>query len=399
MPHYKCLVSDSKGKKTKIVKSATNERELVLSCNENKLYLISWKKVEEAELYHSKKHFQKNTILDFTNIMAALLKAGLTLQDALQLCQSISGNKKTAALSNTILEGLNRGISFHEVLKIYASSFSPLYRSLIRLGEKTGSVAEVFSRMGSYMESEKKIRGKLGNVLWYPLMILFIAIIGCFGIVFYVMPRMAEIFSAFHVGDARTTIDMNSLYRSLWISFSVFIFFLLAIFFCIVFRRLSKSFAMLIDSTLLSIPLVGPLIQSIQTLNFSFAMEMLTGSGITVSNALKESAAVVTNSAFSNAILAVYEKLQKGEKLSSSFLCYKAFPQYIGTWIAVGEKTGEVELVFTQIRSFFQADVEHGSERLMGMIEPVLTLLIGIIVLILVVQFVLPVFSLYSRIM
>jgi type II secretory pathway component PulF len=399
MPHYKCVVSDSKGNKTKVVKNATNEKELALSCNENNLYLISWKKIEEADLYRSKRHFNKNTILDFTNIMASLLKAGLTLQDAIQLCQSISGNTKTSALSRTILEGLNRGMSFYEVLKIYASSFSPLYRSLIRLGEKTGSVAEVFSRMGSYMEAEKKIRGKLGNVLWYPLMILFIAIIGCFGIVFYVMPKMADIFSAFHVGDVGANIDMNSIYRSLWISFGIFIFLLLAIFFCIILRRSSKSFALFVDSALLSLPLAGPLIQSLQTLNFSFAMEMLTGSGITVSNALKESAAVATNTAFGNAILSVYEKLQRGEKLSSSFLSYKAFPRYIGTWIAVGEKTGEVELVFTQIRSFFQADVEHGSERLMGMIEPVLTLLIGIIVLILIIQFVLPVFSLYSRIM
>ena len=399
MPHYKCVISDSNGKKTEILKDAANERELIFSINESGLFLISHKLVEETDLYRTKKHFSKNVILEFTDIMATLLQSGLTLQDALELCKSISSNTKTAILSKTILEGLNRGIPFYEVLKVYSSSFSPLYRSLIRLGEKTGSVAAVFSRMGSYLKAEKKIRGKLGNILWYPLLVLTIAIIGCFGIVFYVMPRMSEIFSAFQAGELGTSIDLGSVYLSLWISLGIFVFLLVTAFLIFLFYRLSQSFALFIDSLLLSLPLLGPFIKSLQTLDFSFAMEMLTGSGITVSNALKESATVVSNRAFSNAIKSVHEKLNRGEKLSVSFLVHKAFPEYIGTWIAVGEKTGEVELVFTQIRSFFQADVEHGSERLMGMIEPALTLITGIIVLTLIIQFVLPIFALYGQIM
>ena len=399
MAHFRCIVSDSRGKKTELLKNASSEKELILSFSQTGGYLVSYKMVEEPDLFRTKRRFNKNVILEFTDIMATLLQAGLTLQDALELCKSISTNTKTAVLSRTILEGINRGMSFYEVLKIHTSSFSPLYRSLVRLGEKTGSVAMVFSRMGMYLQSEKKIRGKLTNILWYPLLILCIAIIGCFGIVFYVMPRMAEIFSAFQVGVAGSDIQLDSIYHSLWISLGIFIFFLLSAFFIFILHRVSKTFALFIDSALLSLPLVGPFIQSLQTLDFSFAMEMLTSSGITVSNALKESATVVTNRAFSGAILSVHEKLLRGEKLSVSFLNYKAFPEYIGTWMAVGEKTGKVELVFAQIRSFFQADVEHGSERLIGMIEPALTLLIGIIVLTLVVQFVLPIFSLYGRIL
>ncbi|MDR0455438.1 MAG: type II secretion system F family protein [Treponema sp.] len=380
------------------MRNATNEKELALSFSENGQYLISCKIVEEVNLFKTKKHFNKKIILEFTDIMASLLRAGLTLQDALDLCSSISVNAKTSVLSKTILDGLNRGMPFYEVLKIYTSSFSPLYRSLIRLGEKTGSVGSVFSRISSYLQAEKKIRGKLGNILWYPLLILGIAVTGCFGIIFYVMPRMTDIFSAFNNNIAETNITLDNIYRSLWISLGIIIIFAVTALFIFIFRRMSKSFAFFIDAAVLSLPLVGPFIQSLQTLDFSFAMEMLTGSGITINNALKESADVVTNRAFSNAILEVYEKILRGEKLSSSFLDNKAFPEYIGTWMAVGEKTGAVEPVFSQVRTFFQADVEHGSERLMGIIEPALTLLIGIMVLILIIQFVLPIFSLYGRI-
>jgi type II secretory pathway component PulF len=332
--------------------------------------------------------------------MATLLQSGLTIQAALELCKSIAANSKTAALSQAILSGLNRGMPLNQVLKMYASAFSPLYRSLIRLGEQTGSVAGVFARMGSYLQSEKRIRGKLANVIWYPVLVLCLAVVGCFGIIFYVMPRMAEIFSTFNVGtNANAALELGNIYRSLWVSLGIFIFLLAAAIFILVARKISESFALLTDSLLLSLPLLGPFIQSLQTLDFSFAMEMLTSSGITVSNALKESASVITNRAFSGAVLDVHYKLQRGEKLSTAFFGYKAFPEYIGTWVTVGEKTGAVELVFSQIRSFFQSDVEQGSERLMRMIEPVLTIVTGLIVLVLIIQFVLPIFSLYGRIM
>jgi type II secretory pathway component PulF len=332
--------------------------------------------------------------------MAALLRAGLTIQDGLELCKSITANTKTAALSQALLEGMQRGIPFYEVLKIYSSSFSLLYQSLIRLGEKTGSVAGVFSRMGSYLRAEKQIKGKLGNALWYPLFILCIAIVGCAGIIFYIMPRMAEIVAAFNAGNDDTiSIELQRVYGSLWASLSILIILFMSIGCFFIFRKTSDAFALFSDTILLKIPFLGSFLKSLQTLDFAFAMEMLTGSGITVSNALKETASVVSNRAFSQAILDVHGRLLRGEKLSAAFMGHTIFPGYISVWLAVGERTGSVELVFSQIRGYFQNDVDHGSEQMMGIIEPAMTLVVGVVVLALVVQFVLPVFSLYGRIM
>ena len=399
MPSYQCIVSDCKGKKSTVLESAVNEQELIISICGSGKYLLSHKKVEETDFQKIRRSFNREVILSFTNIMANLLSAGLTVQSALILVRSIAPNSAESRLAKTLAKGMNRGMAFHDVLKQHSSSFSSLYRAMVELGEKTGSVGAVFTRMGAYLESEKKILGKLGNILWYPLLVLFLAIIGCFGILFYVMPKMADIFSAFNAGTARSSMEMEKIYHSLGISLAAAVFLSIVILFTVIFRRFSKAFAYFIDKTLLSLPLAGPFFQALQTLEFSFAMEMLTGAGLTVGNALKESSGVVSNKAYSAAILSTHKKLLNGEKLSSAFLDSKIFPEYIGTWIAVGEKTGEAELVFSRIRSFFQSEVEHGSGRLMGLIEPALTLLIGIIVLFLVVQFVLPVFSLYGRIL
>ncbi|MCL2128894.1 MAG: type II secretion system F family protein [Treponema sp.] len=398
MPHYRCAVSDSNGIKFEILKAANNEDELRLFFNASGQFLISYKLIEERDINKTKRRFSKDIILEFTEIMSNLLKAGLTIQDSLELCGVIATAGKVSNLSKSLLEGVKRGLPFYEVLKIHSSSFTSLYQSLIRLGEKTGSVAGVFARMGSYLHVERKIRLKLGNVLWYPMLILIIALAGCFGIIFFIMPRMTVIFASFNTGsDGSSMLEIQNIYTSLLLTFLVILFILLSVITLFILHRYSERLALLIDKILLQTPLLGGFLKSLQALDFSFAMEMLTGAGITVANALKESASVVSNLAFREAILDVHKKLLKGEKLSSSFFGYKVFPSYIGTWVSVGERTGTVELVFSQVRTFFQNEVEYGSERVMGLIEPVLTLLTGIIVLILVTQFVLPVFSMYGK--
>lgn len=334
----------------------------------------------------------RDSLLEFTEILCALLKAGLTLQDALELCGSVS--PKTADLSRNLRRELLRGVPFHEALKQH--SFPPLYQSLVRLGEKTGSVAGALSRMGHYLQAEKKIRGKLMNALWYPLFILVSALAGCLGIMFYVMPRMTELFSAFNPGGGMP-VEIGGIYMSLGINLGLLLTAAAAVPGLMLLRRRNKTFALVVDRMILGLPFIGSLAGSIQTLHLSFAVEMLTGAGITLGSALKESVSAAGNLAFKAAVLEVYEELLRGGKLSRAFSTNPIFPEYIGTWIGVGERTGSVESVFTQIREYFQQRVDHSSERLVAVIEPVLTLAAGLVVLILIIQFVLPLFSLYGR--
>jgi type IV pilus assembly protein PilC len=164
----------------------------------------------------------------------------------------------------------------------------------------------------------------------------------------------------------------------------------------VLFRKYSQRFEYLTDYMLLKMPLLGRFIQAIQTMDFAFAMEMLTGSGINVHNALRETAVVIRNRAYGKAIEEVHSMLLKGEQLSLAFGAFKVFPHYISTWIAVGERTGAVGSVFTQIREYFQEDVERISQRLMKLLEPCLIFVAGIIILIMIMQFVLPLFTLYG---
>jgi type II secretory pathway component PulF len=400
MPYFRCTLADIKGKRKTIVREAVNEEEIIVSFNGKDQILVKCEPVDDYSIAKFKKYFNHSIILEFTEIMAALLKSGLTIQDAVSLCVSIAGNSKTAWLSRNLLDAVKNGIPLHEALKMHSPSFSPLYQALIRLGEETGSVATVFNRMAQYLRNEKKIRGKVSNIIWYPLLILVIAFAGCIGIMIFVLPRMNEIFAAFNIQNSDNIVqELSSVYRSLWISVSFFILLVAGVIFILVFRKSSEHFTFLTDKLVLTIPVIGTFVKSLQTMDFSFAMEMLTGSGINVHTALKETSRAIRNHAYAKALVEVESLLRKGEILSRSFMAYNEFPLYVSTWSAVGERTGEVEKVFTQIRQYFEADVDNMSEKLMGLLEPALILLVGIIVLLLIVQFVMPIFSLYGRLL
>ena len=400
MPLYKCFVINNAGRKNEIIKEVSGEDELVSSFGSHDGFLLSFKLIDKKEIYNTKKHFNHNIISAFTDIMASLLNAGLNLQNSLELCASITDNAKVKNLCISLMEGMKRGDSFYSVMKIHASSFSPLYQALVRLGEQTGSVGKVFERMSGYLHSAKTVRDKIINALMYPAIVLLVAIIGCFGIVLYILPKMRDIFLAFNSGGNNNVgIEIENIYNSLWILFGLFIVFMAGIISSVILYRVSERFASSFDNFILKVPAIGGFISSVQTLNFAFAMEMLTSAGITVSKALQESVIVVSNRSFKKSITAINEELMRGEALSDAFLKCKEFPGYVGTWIAVGERTGKVAHIFEQIRTYFQNTINNSTQKMMNMIEPMLILLIGIIVFILVIQFVLPLFSLYGKVL
>lgn len=398
MPYYRCTIVTAGGRKTSLIKEAADEHELAASFNDADHVLIKYTQAADSAILQAKKNYNRGIILEFTEIMTSLLKSGLTVQDAIALCASIASDQKTVWLCKSLLRAVQSGLPLHEALKMHSPSFSSLYQSLVRLGEQTGSVASVFQRMGVYLRNEKKIRGKIGNAIWYPLLVLCAALAGSAAIIAFILPRMAEIFSAFRVGtDQDTVMELAGVYRSVWTSSAILALIAAAGAGFALLRKYSSRFVYLSDYMFLKMPLFGGYIKAIQTMDFAFAMEMLTGAGINVHTALRETAAVIRNRAYGKALVEVHSMLLKGEQLSSAFGLFKEFPPYVSTWIAVGERTGAVGPVFTQIREYFQEDVERMSERLMNLLEPCLILVVGIIVLIMIMQFVLPLFSLYGR--
>jgi type II secretory pathway component PulF len=131
-------------------------------------------------------------------------------------------------------------------------------------------------------------------------------------------------------------------------------------------------------------------------MNLTFALETLCGGGFSVEEALQEAATVVANRAIRAGVLEVREALIKGVSLSVAFRENPVFSPRIGRWVAVGERSGQVEQVFAQLRRFHQGEMEKWTSRFMNLIEPALILLVGVLILFIVFFFITPIFSIYE---
>ena len=404
MPYYQCVICDGKGKKQEILLQANNTAELLDAHAGKSRFLLSYKEtgaesLQVKRLTRRRKHFSRELIREFTGIMAALLASGNTVAASLELCRGMGGSsgKKLAEISSLILEGIYKGERFSGCLLRSTPSFPPLYAALVGIGEKTGTTAEVFRRLGAYLSTSKKIRTKVQGTLFYPIFVLASAMLGSVLVLIFVMPRMLEIFSAFSSGGA--DVDLSGMYGSMYILIAAILGTGVAFVTLAAFHRYSKNAALVLDRLLLKLPFMGTFFSSLESLDFCFALELCSRAGMNAALSLGEAKQVLRNRAYIHAVEKVEESVSAGGNLSSAFLSEAIFPSIIGQWIAVGEQTGEAEMVFTHLKSFFDETVDSFTERFLSALEPVLMLLTGLVVLLLVLQFVLPLFSLYGAVL
>jgi type II secretory pathway component PulF len=324
----------------------------------------------------------------------------LSLKDSLEVAHAVSHRGPGSQLVALLLERIRKGASFAGALDAAASSFPSVYRGMVRIGERIGSLDQVFPRLSSYLTDEKKLRERVAAALLYPAIVLGVALMSAILIVVVLFPRLREIFAQLGPGKAtRVESLMSSLILTSAVSAALIVPAVILAIWAIRARRRGGSLALRIDAFALRLPLVSTFLMQRELLNFSFAMESLTAAGVSVEEALSEAAGSVRNSALKNGIMEVRENVMKGEQLSTAFARSALFPARVGRWVGIGERVGHVEKVFTQLRTYYQQEVEKWISRLMALIEPAFIVVLGILIILFVVLFIVPIFSLYGNIL
>ena len=356
------------------------------------------------QLWESKRqkkiHNDSKKVLDFTQIMEQLLASGLSIKDALEVTTLISNKKKNEYIASSLYNKIQKGTSFAAAVNEMPLIFSPVYRGIITVGDKVGSVEKIFPRLRIYLETQKKIKYNLISALIYPAVVVLTAVIAFTAMIFFVFPKLKLMFMDFG-GDAAIQLEANIVKMGNVFKGGLFLIILVVIL-SLIFKissKTNKNIRLLKDSFLLKLPIIGKFITYLETLNFSFAMETLTAGGVTIENALKESKSVISNECFIKTIDAVHDCILGGESLSVAFAKYKIFPEYMTKWMYVGERSGRPEQVFAQIRNYFQNEIDLYTSKFMSLIEPSLIILVGMVLIILIITIIVPVFSLYGSIL
>ncbi|MBP3773287.1 MAG: type II secretion system F family protein [Treponema sp.] len=392
--NYRCVVWENNGRKSVVFRSAQSEDELIRSFSSESQSLLSYKKIRSAKGKHSQT--SKSAVLSFTESIAALLSSGLSVQDSISVCARITDRKAVANLCASLSRSLSEGRALSEALSLHGT-FPSVYIPLIRIGEATGSVAEVFSRLTDYLRTKKELSRKLASSLAYPATVCVTAVLVVLCMVLFVFPKLSAVFEVFSSESPALEDKIGSIRITFTITGMIFVFIILSIAVGMVLRKISDSFAEKSDKILISIPLLSKYIKISETNDFAFAMELLCSSGMSLVSALEQSALVIRNSAYRKAVFSVAEDVRNGSDVAESMRKHKEFPTYIVTWLGIGEATGSVEKSFSQIRSYYEKELSSILSTLAASAEPAFILAAGIVIFILVGQIVLPIFSMLGE--
>jgi len=401
MPVYVCRVSDKKGNIEEFLREAVSEEPLLRELSSESRFVLAVKELAAGEAApKAGKSFARSDVGELTDLLTLMLGSGLSLKDSLEVAQTVSTRGSGNELVTLLLERIRKGSTFAAALESAGNSFPSVYRGMVRIGERIGSLDQVFVRLSLYLGDQKKLRERFGAALLYPAIVMGVVLATAVLIVVVLFPRLREIFTQIGPGMAG---KVETVMQSLTTAFVVIGALLAAgaVFLIGALRARGRGGqrAVRIDALLLRTPILSTYLVQRELLNFAFAMETLTASGVGVEEALSEGAGAVGNRALRKEILEIREKVLKGEHLSAAFAGSIFFPARISRWIGIGERVGHVEKVFGQLRASYQQEVEKWLSRLMILIEPAFIVALGIMIILFVVLFIIPIFSLYGSIL
>jgi general secretion pathway protein F len=323
-------------------------------------------------------------VTSFTRELATLLAAGIPLDGSLRLLLRHSEHGRMHALIKQVQRDVQAGKSLSSALAIHADTFDSLYVGLIRAGESSGALDTVLARLAAHRDKSQVFRASLTSALAYPAILAVVASISLFVLMSFVVPRFIPLFS-----EAEETLPMltqvifsvSQVFAGFWwVAAASVLVGKLALdrWLAVSTNRLSAA------RRLLSLPVLGPLIQQADTVRFCRTLSMLLRNGLPLLSSLKLSRDAVRNEAIAAAVMRCVVQVQSGRRLSQALREESLLPTLAIELVTIGEESGTVEEMLERVADTFETRVEQRLKRLLTLLEPVLILglgaLIGIVI-------------------
>ena len=340
---------------------------------------------------------EKVTQLDimlFSRQMYTLLKAGVPIMRALAGLQESTNNKTFAAVVKDIRESLDAGRELSPSLARQPKIFSPFFVSMIRGGEMTGQLEEVFLRMFHHLEFEKFMREQIKSALRYPSFVIATMAVAIVIINLFVIPAFAKVFKGFNAELPMMTkvlIAFSEFMVAWWPAMLVGV---IGAF--VGFRSWTRSPTgrMAWDEIKLKIPIAGKIILKATLARFARSFALASRSGVPVVQALTTVAQTVDNDFVAHKVEKMREGVERGESVLRTAINAGVFTPVVLQMVAVGEESGSIDDMMDEVAELYQREVEYELKTLSSQIEPILIIFLAILVLILALGVFLPIWDL-----
>ncbi|MFW5885116.1 MAG: type II secretion system F family protein [Patescibacteria group bacterium] len=399
MPKFKFYAKNENGQEWKDFLEADDEKSAVEEIKSKGFWVVYIKKQANKE---KKKNSSFDYLLGvplknkmiFCRHLAVMSASGLSISRALEILGNQEKNKVFKKIILTIVDDVKRGVALADAMAKYPRVFNKIFVSMVRVGEKGGSLENILKILADQLEKDHKLISKIRGALMYPAIIVVVMIIIAILMMMFVIPKITTVFEEFGAElplMTRIVIGISDfMAENILLTFGL-LFGAVAILFGFYRSNPGKK---VFHKIFLKAPVVGELITKVNSARFARILSSLLESGVSLVEALDITADTLGNLYFKEAVLEASKKVQKGVSLSDVLSDYeKVFPYLVIQMVQVGEDTGQTPEILFKLAEFYEDEVEQTTQNLSSVIEPILMVVIGAAVGFFAIAIIQPIYS------
>jgi len=335
----------------------------------------------------------------FSRQIATMMKSGVPLVTSFEIISGGQKNPRMKDMLDDIKSNIEGGSTLHEALGKHKVQFDELYRNLVKAGESAGVLDTILDTVATYKENTETLKAKIKKALFYPAIIIAVALLVSAILLIFVVPQFQNVFKSFGADLPAFTLMIISasdfMIAYWWAVFGTMIGAIVAV---VQARKRSVSIARLFDRALLRVPVIGQIMHNAAIARFARTLGTTFKAGVPLVEAMDTVAGATGNIVYTDAVNRIKDDVSVGYQLNVAMRQVGLFPHMVMQMTAIGEEAGALDTMLFKVAEFYEQEVSNSVDTLSTLIEPFVMLIIGVIVGGMVIGMYLPIFKLAAAI-
>lgn len=325
-----------------------------------------------------------------------ILQAGMPIVRTLELVGNQTNDKRLKTVLSEVASDVSAGYGLADSFAKHGTDLPATFVESVRAGEASGTLEEVFARMGKYFERSAKAKSKAKSALIYPAFVCVLAVIVVAIIMTFAVPAFSRTFEAMNMElPAITRFLVNSSqWWAVWFPFVLLL--IVVLLFGVQLAKRNASFRENWSRAGLAVPVLGKIAESNGAHQYASTMSMMMAAGLPVTDAIEVTAKSISNAHMASSLASTQVDVEAGKQLATSLAKTEAFPELVVEMTGIGEQTGSLEHTLDVMADYYADEVETTSTRALSLLEPIIIVVLAVVVCFILLAVYLPMFSMYG---
>lgn len=398
MPAFQYFAVDRTGRRIRGRMDAVNEADLEQRLKRMGLDLVTGRQSRSSEPLFARA-VSRQDLINFCFQLEQIAKSGIPLLDGVADLAATLENPRFREVVSGVHEDMAGGRLLSEALANHPRVFDQLFVSLVRAGEQTGNLPEVLQNLAATLKWQDELVGQTKRLLIYPTAVLIVVGVVILFLMLYLVPQLVGFLRTMQQElplQTRILIGLSDFVGKYWPILFALPFVLGSVFAVSLARNANTRYFW--DYLKLNLPVVGPILQKIILARFANFFGLLYRSGITILDALASCEGIVANRYVADGLRRAAQQINAGESLTESFRNIGLFPPLVLRMIRIGETTGALDDALMNVTYFYNRDVRESVERALKLLEPALTVFLGLILALILFSVLSPVYDILGKV-